>query len=107
MDNIVLKVQPQVLMAKAAEISNEKDLIIRLLDQAKTEIGALSDLWISEASMEYQKRFRLLCNDVEHILVFITGYISDLNEVAGIYSGAERVANTKAEGLPTEGIFRV
>jgi hypothetical protein len=41
------------------------------------------------------------------MLAIVTEYISDLNESANIYSTAEQAAKNAAEGLPTDGVFKV
>ncbi|HQK34912.1 MAG TPA: WXG100 family type VII secretion target [Spirochaetales bacterium] len=105
--DITLKVQPDVLIAKAGELAAEKNTISGLMEQAKSDINSLAGSWRSEASDEYQGRFRQVYDDIENMLAIVTEYISDLNEVANVYSTAERAAKNAAEGLPTEGVFRV
>ena len=105
--NIILKVQPEVLLSKSGELSNEKTSIMGLMDQAKTEINSLTGIWKSEASDEYQNRFKQIYDDIDNMLAIVSEYISDLNESADIYSVAEKAARSAAEGLPTDGVFRV
>ena len=105
--NIILKVQPEVLVSKAGELTNEKTTILGLMDQAKAEISSLTGTWISEASNEFQNRFKQTYDDIENVLAIVSEYISDLNESANIYSTAETAAKSAAEGLPTEGVFKV
>lgn len=105
--DITLKVQPDVLIAKAGELSTEKTNVISLMDQAKSEINSLVGSWKSEASDEYQGRFKQVYDDIENMLAIVSEYIGDLNEVANIYQTAEKTAKNVAEGLPTDGVFRV
>ena len=105
--DISLKVQPDVLIAKAGELSTEKTVVIGLMDQAKSSINSLTGVWKSESSDEYQGRFKQVYDDIENMLAIVSEYISDLNEVANVYSTAEKAAKGVAEGLPTEGVFRV
>ena len=105
--DITLKVQPDVLISKAGELSSEKTTVMGLMDQAKTEITSLTGVWKSEASDEYQGRFKQIYSDIDNMLAIVSEYISDLNEAANIYSTAEKAAKTAAEGLPTDGVFRV
>ncbi len=104
--NITLKVQPDVLIAKAGELSTEKTVVMTLMDQAKSDINSLVGVWKSEASEEYQGRFKQVYDDIENMLAIVSEYISDLNEVANVYASAERAAKSAAEGLPTDGVFR-
>ncbi len=105
--DITLKVQPDVLIAKAGELSTEKTTIMGLMDQTKSHITSLAGVWKSQASDEYQGRFKQIYNDIDNMLAIVSEYISDLNEIAGVYSTAEKNAKSEAEGLPTDGVFRV
>lgn len=105
--DITLKVQPDVLIAKAGELGNEKSAIMSLMDQAKSDITSLTGVWKSEASDEYQGRFKQVYDDIDNMLAIVSEHISDLNEAASVYSTAEKAAKSAAEGLPTDGVFRV
>jgi len=104
--DIVLNVQPDVLISKAGDITKEKNYILDLMDQAKSEITSLSDIWIGGASDEYRSRFMQVYDDIDNILAIITGYVDDLNEAANIYSRVENTAKAAAEALPVDGVFR-
>jgi WXG100 family type VII secretion target len=105
--DITLKVQPDVLIAKAGDLSREKTTITGLMNQAKDEITSLRDAWKSPAADEYQGRFNQIYDDIDNMFAIIAEHISDLNEAANIYTTAEKSAKTVAEGLPTDGVFRV
>ena len=105
--DIILKVQPEVLVSKAGELSNEKTAVMGFMDQAKTEVSSLTGTWISEASDEFQNRFKQVYDDIDNMLAIVSEYISDLNESANIYTTAEKAAKSAAEGLPTDGVFKV
>lgn len=104
--DIILKVQPDVLIAKAGELSNEKTTVVGLMDQAKSDINSLTGVWKSESSDEYQGRFKQVYDDIENMLAIVSEYVGNLNEVANVYSTAEKATKTAAEGLPTDGVFR-
>ena len=104
--DITLNVQPDVLIAKAGELSTEKTNAMSLMDQAKTEITSLVGVWKSAASDEYQGRFKQIYDDIDNMVAIVTEHISDLNEAANIYLTAEKAATAAAEGLPTDGVFK-
>ena len=105
--DIILKVQPDVLVSKSGELSAEKAAVIGLMDEAKAEITSLAGIWKSEASDEYQSRFKQVYDDIDNMLAIVSEYIGDLSEAASVYSTAEKAAKAAAEGLPTDGVFRV
>ena len=105
--DINLKVQPQVLSAKAGEMSSEKNIITGLMDEAKAAMASLTNVWKSEASDEYQSRFKQAYNDLDAVLNTVDVYVKDLNNAAGIYSEAEKSAKSVTAGLPTDKVFKI
>ena len=104
--DITLRVDPNVLSAKADEMNGQKTTIMQIMDQAKTEITSLTGTWISEASDEFQNRFKQIYDDIDNMLAITSEHISDIKEAAQIYTQAESAARTAAEGLPTDGVMR-
>ena len=99
--DIELKVDPEVLIAKAGELSTEKTAIMGFVDSIKEDMNSLTAVWKSEASDTYQARFKQIYDDIDNILAIATEHINDLNEAAEIYKTAENTAKRTGEGLPT------
>jgi len=104
--DILLNVRPEVLLAKSGELITERSTITELTEQAKSEINSLTGVWKSEASDEYQGRFKQIYDDIENVLAIVSEYIVDLDDAARIYTAAESAAKAAAEGLPIDGVFR-
>ena len=104
--DITLRVDPNVLSAKADEMDGQKSTIIQVMDQAKTELTSLTGTWKSEASDEFQNRFKQIYDDIDNMLAIASEHISDIKEAAQIYTQAESAAKNAAEGLPTDGVVR-
>ncbi len=102
-----LKVQPEVLRTKAEELAAEKNVVTSLMEQAKTEVTSLVGSWKSEASDQYQNKFKQVYDDIDNLVAIVTEHINDINEIATIYSTAEASAKSANDGLPTDGVFRV
>lgn len=105
--DILLKVQPDVLISTSNEMSAEKSAIFNIMEEAKSEINSLPASWEGDASGTFQNRFQQIYDDIDKILRVIGEYSSDLNDAAEIYRQAERNAVATAEGLPTQGVFTV
>ena len=104
--DITLRVDPDVLSTKADEMNGQKTTIIQIMDQAKTEITSLTGTWKSEASDEFQNRFKQIYDDIDNMLAVASEHISDIKEAAQIYTQAESAAKTAADGLPIDGVMR-
>ena len=105
--DIYLKVEPQVLISKAGELSSEKGNVQSLMEQIKNYVTSLTGSWISEASEVFQRQFRQTYTDIDNVIAIITEYIEDLNESANLYITAENAAKNASEGLPVSSVFRV
>jgi WXG100 family type VII secretion target len=105
MESITLNVKPQVLVAKAGELSAEKSTVNGLMEEAKAKMAALTGTWRSAASDEYQTRFRQVHSDIEGMLAVMSEYIHNLTEAANLYTAGEQAATSTTQGLPTSGIF--
>ena len=103
--DITLRVQPDVLIAKAGELSSEKTAVMGLMDQAKSSITSLTGTWKSEASDTYQGKFKQIYKDIDNMLAIIATYADSLTRAANEYKAGEAGAKTVAEGLPTSGVF--
>ena len=103
--DITLRVDPAALSAKVDEMIGNKTTIIQIMDQAKTEITSLAGTWQSTAADEFQNRFKQIYNDIDNMLAIVSEHISDIKEVAQIYTRAESAARSAAEGLPTDGVL--
>jgi len=105
--DITLNVEPDVLIAKAGELSTEKTAIAGLMDQAKTSITSLTGVWKGAASDEYQGRFRQIYDDIDNMLAIISEHSANLIEAANLYKRAEVAATNATSGLQTDGVLKV
>lgn len=106
MADMILKVKPDVLSAKASEMTVQKNTIVSIMEQCKNEINSLQTSWKSDASNEYQIKFRNVYGDIDNLIKLVDSYIKTINELANIYESAERKATSASEGLPVDGIFK-
>lgn len=105
MDNIQLKVTPQVLVARSNDLNAEKQTLSGIMEEIKGKMASLTGTWRSASSDEFQSRFRQVHNDIEGMLAVVMEYVKDLNESAGIYERGEMDVVNKAQALQTGGVF--
>ena len=103
--DITLKVQPDVLSSKAGELSNEKTIVLDLMDQAKASIKSLTGVWKSEASDTYQGKFNQTYPDIDNMLALIAEYANTLKRIGDEYETGESGAKVVADGLRTSGVI--
>jgi WXG100 family type VII secretion target len=105
MENITLKVRPQVLVAKSGELNAEKGAIGGMMDEVKAKMASLSGTWRSISSDEYQTRFRQVHADIDGMLATVAEYVKDLNDAANVYDKTEQTAKTVVQASSTGGVF--
>lgn len=107
MADIILKVTPTELLAKASEMASQKQQLSSIMESCKTEIKSLQGAWKSEAAEQFQNKFNQVYNDIDNMLAIVEAYITTINETASIYERSETTAKSDSESLPTEGVFNV
>jgi len=103
----ILKVDPQVIEAKASEMLMEKNQISITLEQVKADINSLAIAWKGTASDEFLTRFKQVYNDIDLLLAIAQEYGTDLNEIAQIHRTAETAATNIASGVPVDGVIKI
>lgn len=107
MADLILKVQPNVLISKASEMATQKNTISSIMEQCKNEINSLQAAWKSEAADAYRAKFNGVYDDIDNMILIVDSYIKTVNDLANIYEQAEKKAATASEGLPTDGVFKM
>lgn len=106
MDAITLKVTPQVLVAKSSELSAEKNQISAIMEEAKMKMAGLTGTWQSQASDEFQSRFRQIHGDIDEMLNAVAEYVKDLSEAGAVYERAEQAVKTTVQSTQLGGVFK-
>jgi len=105
MENMTLRVRPQVLMAKANELTSERNSLSSMMEDVKGKLASLTGTWQSVASDEFQARFRQVHNDIEGMLAVVAEYAKDLNDAAVVYERAEQTVKSTVQTTSTGGVF--
>ena len=102
MASITLKVSPQQLKSKSAEIKKSIDAFEKNWNQASQLIRASKSYWAGDASNSHQKIYQECQEDVRQILRRLKEHPSDLLQMAGVYEAAEKEAQAFAGSLPSD-----
>ena len=104
--NFQLKVTPEALTQKAAEITTQRTNISAFMSQIQQIVQTLqNEIWSGEAATDFHTHFSTLYQNVDHMIISIQGYIDDLIQSANIYIQAENASKSVADGLQTTGVF--
>ena len=84
-----LKVTPEQLVSTANEFQGIGNTIRTLTADMTNTVTGLSSIWEGEAATAYVAKFNGLQDDIERMHAMITEHVTDLTEMARVYSDAE------------------
>lgn len=94
----ILKVTPEQLISTANEFQSIGTTVRNLTAEMTNIVTGLSNIWEGEAATAYVAKFNGLQDDIERLHAMITEHVTDLNDMANVYSTAE---NTELDEIAT------
>ncbi len=85
-----LRVTPEQLTSTAGEFQSAANEVRVLTSEMTNTVTGLSSIWEGEAATAYKAKFNGLQDDIERLIAMINEHVTDLNEMARVYSQAER-----------------
>lgn len=102
---IELKVSPDVLKSKSAEIKSQIARFESYWNQMAQIVQNTKGYWVGEASNSHQKQFKDYQEDVKRITKRLKEHPDDLLKMADIYEKTEEKAVQIAQTLPGDVII--
>lgn len=99
MNGNIIKVSPEKLLSTAQEFSSQGSTISSLTSQMLNIVASLSSAWEGEAASAYMSKFKSLETDIQTINRMIQEHVSDLEQMANLYSQAEQSNAEDASAL--------
>ncbi|MCI8950220.1 MAG: hypothetical protein HFG49_09280 [Lachnospiraceae bacterium] len=87
---VEIKVQPDILNAKAEEVSAAVAQMEQLFDTVQTTVGRTKYYWIGEAGELHRRMFEEQKDDVETLLKRLKEHPVDLQKIAKTYIDTEQ-----------------
>lgn len=94
-----LKVAPERLTSAAAEFSACGSAVRSITAEMTSIVAGLSSAWAGEDASAYTAKFNGLQDDIEKLHAMVQEHVSDLTEMAQVYSGAVSGNVTEISGL--------
>lgn len=98
----ILKVTPEQLISTASEFSSKAGTINSLTGEMTSKVSALASAWEGEAATAYITKFNGLQDDIEKMVAMVQEHSKDLNDMAEVYSSAEKQNVSDFEGLSAD-----
>lgn len=96
-----LKVQTEALTQQSGTVKRQIDNMESAFDALKRSVDGTANFWIGEAGEHHRNQYLGKLGQIETILRRYREQVRDLEEMAGVYEGAEQINEEIGEALPT------
>lgn len=86
-----LRVTPEKLISTANEFNGTGGQVRTLTQSMIDTVNSMNTIWQGEAATAFSQKFNSLQDDMEKINRMISEHVTDLNEMARQYQGAESI----------------
>lgn len=100
--SIVLKVDPEILKAKAEEVSSQIKKVEGTMDDIQKIVANSTGYWIGAAGDKARKSFKNMENEARTVIKRFNEHPKDLLTMAGVYSETERQLTQFNQRLETD-----
>lgn len=98
---VSFRVQPEVLDAKAQEVTKEINQMEVLLQNIQKTVSATKHYWIGEAGNIHRAAFQSQKDDIEEMLKRLKEHPEDLRKIAGTYRATEKMVENTFSQMPS------
>ena len=104
MAGVTIKVAPEVLKAKAADIRTQIDNVKKALDVIDKQIRTSKTYWEGDASNTHRQKYCSLKDEISKVITDLYANPRNLLTMAGLYTETENDQQATANTLPTDAI---
>lgn len=105
MSDIIIKVTPEEVQTKAAEIAKQAAIMENLMDDMQTKVNQLGEYVKTTAGDSYLEQYTYVRKNISNSIDVISKNVSNLNEVAARYMEENSTQDRRVKQLSTESIF--
>lgn len=98
-DGFTIKVDPADLQRASEELSKKLGVLQRIFDDMISRVSSTANYWQGDASEKYRKDFKNEKPEMEEAFARIREHVTDLYNIAGIYTGVEKNATELSNDL--------
>lgn len=105
MSDLIIKVTPEEVKTKAAEIAKQEALMEDLMNDMQNKVNILEEYVKTSAGKSYLEQYVSVKGNVAKSLDAISQHVANLNEAADRYSALDNETKKIPNQLSTESIF--
>lgn len=100
--DVVLKVDSQALYDKSQEVGRSLEVMRQSFAEMEAAAQGSQSYWQGEAAQAHRSACQDCQKEAEEIFRRIQEHVDELQEMAGVYEGAERAVEDLMETLPAD-----
>ncbi|BCN29977.1 WXG100 family type VII secretion target [Anaeromicropila herbilytica] len=100
--SVTLKVTPEVLHSKAEIVNTKISSMSKEFDKMCSLIAKSNSYWVGKAGEVHRNTFTEKKPDIEDIIKRLNEHVTELHQMATVYTSAETAAKEVAEALPND-----
>lgn len=101
-DGFTIKVDPVDLQRASDELEKKLKTLHTLFDTMIGRVESTANYWQGDASEKYRKDFKNDRSEMEEAFARIKEHVTDLYNIAGIYTGVEKQVTEISENLSSD-----
>lgn len=105
MADLILKVDPEQVRTKAAEIKAQKQSMEALMNSMGSKVNELDAVWNSESGKAYVEKYSNVKQEIQDSLNALEQHVTNLNDAAAKYEDMEQNQAQQVNALNTDDIF--
>lgn len=102
-----IKFDPVQILDVSVNIDLQHKNFSEYTDNIKKKADGLKGIWHGDSANLFAQKINELTIKDADIIKYFTALSKDLVNASGIYKTSESDAKTQAQGLPTEGVFKI
>ena len=102
-----IKFDPEKILEVSQTLDRQHKRFVECTTNIKRKADSLRGVWQGDSATLYAEKLKELDAITLEIAKKFVSYTEELRTVSGIYKKGETDAKQKAQGLPTEGVFKV
>lgn len=102
-----IKFNPEKILEVSQNLDRQYKRFVECTANIRKKADSLQGVWQGDSATLYAEKIKALDTISVEIAKQLVSYTDELVSVSGIYKKGETDAKQKAQGLPTEGVFKV
>lgn len=105
MSDLILKVTPEEVRAKAMEIRQQKEIMEGYMNEMQNKMVQLEEYWTSDSGRRYTEKYQNVSGNIRKSLDALMVHTENLLKAAERYEQLELSQSQKVESLAVDNIF--